>query len=358
MFKDYLVPHEGNDHRPHLLRPRAVAFVILLALVVEGAFLFSSPSFITRSRLFGIVMVNALIDGTNAARATDGLSALRENPLLDAAAQEKANDMATKSYFAHTSPTGVTPWYWFYNVGYNFSSAGENLAVNFSDSADVTTAWLNSPEHRENIMNAGYREIGMATAQGTFDGQPAIYVVELFGAPAAVPTTVATVPVAPAKPATTPATAPIVKTQTPATPAPIAVTVVPTSDSSFVAVKGAETQVKPSQAVPAGTGSATTSQGMPTASALVPQAIMPAQTPAPAPSTNLVQRAFVDPRHTIDYFYLAIILFFAAALLVNIFVKINIQHPQVIMGGMLVVLIAGLFIVLNQHFGAGSVIVL
>ena len=38
-------------------------------------------------------------------------------------------------------------------AGYNFSFAGENLAVYFSDSNDVNTAWMNSPEHRANLLD-------------------------------------------------------------------------------------------------------------------------------------------------------------------------------------------------------------
>ena len=321
ILKKYLIPHEGNDHRPHLLRPQTVAFVILVALVMEGAFL-TGASFISRSKLVGVIVVNALIDGTNAARATDGLSTLRENPLLDAAAQEKADDMTANGYFAHTSPSGLSPWYWFYNVGYNFSSAGENLAVNFSDSADVTSAWLNSPGHRANILNAGFTDIGMAAARGEFEGQPAIYVVELFGTPAAV------------FPA---ATVPVVKAQKPAAQAPMAVAT--TSGGSFVAIKGATSPAA-------------------TATPQVVSVSAPAPAPSQTPSVNFVQQALADPRRAIDYFYLAIILLFAAALLVNVFVKIRIQHPQVILGGMLVVLVVGLFIVLNQRFGAGGVVIL
>ena len=228
VLKNCLIPHQGNDHQPHILRPRTVAFVIVVALVMEAVVLFGSPSFITRTKLFGIIMTNVLVDGTNAARVTDGLPALRENPLLDAAAAEKANDMATNGYFAHTSPSGLTPWYWFEKAGYNFSAAGENLAVNFADAEDVTAAWMKSPEHRANILNAGFTDIGMATAQGTFDGQPAAYVVELFGTPAPVPSISSeAAPVA----------------SLPARVAPPAVTVVATSGSSFVAVKGAATEV-------------------------------------------------------------------------------------------------------------------
>ena len=61
----------------------------------------------------------------------------------------KAQDMATLGYFAHVSPDGKTPWYWIEKVGYDYQYAGENLAINFSDSKDVTNAWMASPLHKE-----------------------------------------------------------------------------------------------------------------------------------------------------------------------------------------------------------------
>src|SRR5690348_15523446 len=125
-FKNSFIPHEGNDHKPHILRVQTIVFVIMVALVAESTFIFGAKYVIPNSKLFGIIEVNALIDGTNQARVANHLPALTVSPLLQAAAQEKANDEATKSYFAHTSPQGLTPWYWFENVGYNFSYAGEN----------------------------------------------------------------------------------------------------------------------------------------------------------------------------------------------------------------------------------------
>ena len=159
--KKYFVPDDGNGNKPHLLRESSVLFVVMIVMVVELAFVFSTSYIIPRSKLFGVIEVSALIDGTNAARVTANIPPLTENALLDAAAQDKANDMVANNYFAHTSPSGITPWYWFNYVGYNFSTAGENLAVNFDDSSDVTTAWMNSPEHRENILNAGFTQIGI-----------------------------------------------------------------------------------------------------------------------------------------------------------------------------------------------------
>ena len=185
--KKYFIPHAENDYKPHLLRPRTIAFVCMVALVAESAFVFGIKYVIPQSKLFGIVEANALVDETNQNRVADHLPSLQVSPLLQAAAQEKANDMATKGYFAHTSPQGLTPWYWFENVGYSFSYAGENLAVNFSDSQDVTTAWMNSPEHRANILSSNFTQIGIATAQGVYEGQSTTFVVEEFGTPAAAP---------------------------------------------------------------------------------------------------------------------------------------------------------------------------
>src|SRR5690242_8412903 len=117
-LRKYFIPHEENDHRPHLLRPAAVVFVILIAVVVEAAFWFGTSYVAPRSTMFGIIVTNALVDETNQARIADHLVPLHESALLDAAAKAKANDMAANSYFAHTSPAGLTPWYWFEKVGY------------------------------------------------------------------------------------------------------------------------------------------------------------------------------------------------------------------------------------------------
>lgn len=336
-FRKYFVPHEENDFRPHIFRAPTVAFVCALALVIEGVFLFGSSYVIPRSELFGEILVNALVGGTNQARVADGLPALHESPLLDLAAQEKANDMVKNEYFAHTSPAGLTPWYWFYNVGYDFTAAGENLAVNFTDSADVTNAWLNSPEHRANILDSNYTDIGMATAQGTFEGHPAIYVVELFGAPAP-----AAIPVANAA-GNAAGTAARAVQKTPSANAAISSN---PAGTAAVAVKGASTI-------------------SPAPTSVQAAALSPASAPAPAASPaaqayelNAVQSAAANPRKIVDEIYFAIALLFGLALVANFAMKLHLRHPQLIFGGMLVVLIAGLLIVLNQHFGTAGVVVL
>lgn len=91
--------------------------------------------------------------------------------------------MLEKNYFAHFSPEGVSPWHWLKTVGYDYSLAGENLAIGFLDSKEVHQAWLESSSHRKNILNPKYQEIGMAVLKGKFQDKEVTVVVQFFGTP-------------------------------------------------------------------------------------------------------------------------------------------------------------------------------
>jgi len=113
-----------------------VAILILLEVIT---FLLPTLSHLnTTGGMTAEVISAVLADLTNGERQTQNLPILTVSPLLNEAAEMKATDMATKGYFAHTSPEGKTPWYWLEQAGYNYQYAGENLAINFSDSKDVT----------------------------------------------------------------------------------------------------------------------------------------------------------------------------------------------------------------------------
>ncbi|MBI5004417.1 hypothetical protein HZC00_04990 [Candidatus Kaiserbacteria bacterium] len=153
--------------------------VIVLMFAASGA----APRYAMRFPQVAAVVSAVIVDLTNGDRTTNDLSILKVNPVLVAAAQTKADDMAAKGYFAHTSPDGTDPWHWFAEAGYQFDYAGENLAIDFSDSADVERAWMNSPTHRENILNTQFTEIGIATAVGMYQGRMTTFVVQEFGTP-------------------------------------------------------------------------------------------------------------------------------------------------------------------------------
>lgn len=158
------------------------------------------------------VISAVLVDLANADRAELELPELTTNPLLTAAAQAKADDMAARGYFSHTTPEGYDSWHWFKQVGYDYRFAGENLAVNFSDSADVEAAWMASPTHRDNIVSPRYTEIGIATAVGMYEGRETVFVVQMFGMPK--DGSVATPSVMPAEIAATPVEVPDVLGET------------------------------------------------------------------------------------------------------------------------------------------------
>ena len=181
--KKYLIPNKDNDYKPHLLRKAGIASVAVVALALFAIGVFQNFLF-ERTNFLSAVLPPVLVDLANQDRIGNQVATLTVNPLLEQAAQAKANDMASKGYFSHNSPDGKTPWYWFSQAGYKYASAGENLAINFTDSGEVNTAWMNSPGHRANILNGKFTEIGIATAEGVYQGQSTVFVVQAFGRPA------------------------------------------------------------------------------------------------------------------------------------------------------------------------------
>lgn len=163
---------------------RIIVWNIVALIFVKLVF---SPSSLQWAALLGpSISINSgdIIASTNEARANYNLVALRPNSRLDAAATEKARDMGTKNYFAHFSPTGVSPWFWMEKNNYRYAYAGENIAIGFINASDTIQAWLNSPSHRANLLNTKYQEIGVATAEVEIEGMRGTLIVQMFGKPA------------------------------------------------------------------------------------------------------------------------------------------------------------------------------
>lgn len=208
-----LLPRQQKARRRvELLGAAAMSgFVLLIAAVFFASGLQQN---LLRSPEVAAVVSAVLVDLANGDRVQNKLGMLTVNPVLVMAAQAKANDMATHGYFSHISPQGIDPWFWFQQVGYKFDYAGENLAVDFSDSGAVNSAWMNSPEHRKNLLSPTFTEVGIATAQGMYQGRLTTFVVQEFGKPA----TAKAVAQAPVKQAVVPskATSPALATTQPA----------------------------------------------------------------------------------------------------------------------------------------------
>jgi len=98
------------------------------------------------------------------------------------ASRNKVEDMTANGYFAHISPVDGKKWSTFIrNSGYNYIEAGENLANGFDNTPDLVNAWMNSPTHRDNILNPNVDETGLAVKSGYLDGFPTIFVAQSFG---------------------------------------------------------------------------------------------------------------------------------------------------------------------------------
>lgn len=181
-----VLPGQEPVRKPHPARHAfSIVGLILWVVVIMGGFFAAAyyvSSVLTNGNMAAVIS-SALVDLTNEDRAGENLGALTIDPLLVVAAQAKANDMAQKGYFAHVTPEGYQPWHFIKEAGYEYSSAGENLAVNFSDSENVEEAWMNSPKHRANILNAKFTQVGIATAKGEYQGRTTTFVVQMFGTP-------------------------------------------------------------------------------------------------------------------------------------------------------------------------------
>ncbi|HXK38104.1 MAG TPA: CAP domain-containing protein [Candidatus Paceibacterota bacterium] len=281
-LKQHFIPHEGNDHRPHILRTPGAQLLLFLLLASQAFFLLYSFIILPTSKQVAAVLVPILISETNKERTNAHLSVLSKNELLMKSAQLKANDMAAKGYFAHNSPSGDEPWVWFRQVGYDYRFAGENLAVNFVESKDITDAWMNSPTHRDNLLSGKYTQVGIATALGKYKGKDAIFVVQHFGTPLAF---------APAP-----------------NPRPVAAAIGGLSTAAGEAVRRVEPRVL-------GAESAGTVET----------------------KVSFLEKVKTQPRTLALVIELAIALIASTALLLAFFIKIRVQHPIIIANGLMIV---------------------
>lgn len=120
---------------------------------------------------------------TNQERIKYGLEPLVLNSKLNNSATEKINEMVQNNYFAHSSPEYPDKdfSYLIKKQNYEFLSVSENLALgSFLSEKEVVTAWMESYEHRSNILNPNWKELGVSVYQ-THTGD--YYAVQHFAIP-------------------------------------------------------------------------------------------------------------------------------------------------------------------------------
>ena len=185
------LPKETNNYRSGLLHHKTLLTLILLFISAGLLTSFIKSNFPSVLGISANISNQQLLILTNQQRQNNNLAPLTDNSELDQAAANKAADMFSKDYWAHNSPDGTTPWVFIKAAGYNYIYAGENLARGFNSASDVINAWMNSPEHRQNVLSPNYQNVGFAVATGTLTGEDTVLVVEELGS-----TTLAPAPIA------------------------------------------------------------------------------------------------------------------------------------------------------------------
>ncbi|SOC43882.1 CAP domain-containing protein [Ureibacillus acetophenoni] len=110
-----------------------------------------------------------VVDLTNAERQKAGLKPLQIHTQLMNVAEAKSADMAKNNYFSHNSPTYGSPFDQIKAAGISYRAAGENIAQGQRTPAQVVQAWMDSPGHRANILNANFTHIGVGyVADGNY----------------------------------------------------------------------------------------------------------------------------------------------------------------------------------------------
>lgn len=136
-----------GTHVKHLGRRLAAAALLLGAILPAGA-----------------QDTSRVLDLVNGHRAVAGLAPLARVAELDSAALRHSRDMALGNFMSHTGSDGSSAGERIQAAGYDWSSYGENVAAGFATAESVVAAWMNSPSHRDNILGAHFRHLGVAAA--------------------------------------------------------------------------------------------------------------------------------------------------------------------------------------------------
>jgi hypothetical protein len=383
IFEDYFIPYQGNAHKPKFLRTRSLGIIITILILLKLSltlWLFFLYSDTARMKVEISTETLGLI---NADRASANAPALKEDVFLSASAMEKAKDMIDLGYFSHQSPNGFWPWDWIDRAKYPYLYVGENLAMNFTTAESANNALMASPSHKKNILNERYRNVGIAVLTGELQGKKTTVMVQLFGtreeakiaskpAPAAPIARAAPIPSA-IKPA--PSRSVIAKD----IKKPSGNTVIAGIETKNAAVAKFEQAQKPEikpikvkiadpvDAESEKLSAATTTPSLPVAVLLgingnkaLPETLAASPNPelesapasAPIISAPKDDLKFSITRNMIEgarmaYFWMLAML--VVALMLNLFVRITIQHKPVIIRALVVILLIAGMLALKVH---------
>jgi len=357
---DAFIPHAGNCFKPRALRPKNIFYYALTAvtikLIVIGFLFLTYP---TPAELSAIITSN-MIALTNQARVAEGVAPLKENALLDHYAELKGQDMITRDYFAHDTPEGKRPWEWIDKGAYEYVYAGENLAMDFTSAESVQEAFMKSPSHKRNILNASYQDVGMAVLSGNIDGHETILLVEFFGTQKKNIASDSLVKETQPKSESVPKTEVAKKSETPKPKTagasdvePISPTIPPVAgpDINNEANQQAPVATPPAYAKPVAAEADVVNDAVQQPSVQTPLAYGVSNgNPVMALNDN---QPFTVTDYIIEYsniFFIGFLIFMIISLGLNVFVKIHVQHPSMILQSVALIALLLAFVVFKFNF--------
>jgi uncharacterized protein YkwD len=188
------VVHEGMDADALCVDVKGVKTVIAVALVaLLGALAAPAAHSGQAANRVGLSSLESgVLSDLNRIRVQHGLQPVKISARLTASAAQHSKEMGADGYFEHNSQDGTEFWKridrFYGQNGYGYWSVGENLLWSSPnvDPAGALQLWMNSPEHRANILSPRWREIGIsavhfATAPGTYKGREVTIITTDFG---------------------------------------------------------------------------------------------------------------------------------------------------------------------------------
>lgn len=183
IFSDYFIPNSCNGHKPKILRTKSLAIITISAVLLKIALtaylflIYPSIGYMTSK------IQDEIFNFINDERKIENVAPVARNLILEKTAVAKAGDMIAKDYFAHKSTDGKMVWDMINRNEYPYLFVGENLAMNFTSALSAHKALMRSPSHKKNILNPKYTEAGIAVVNGEISGKQTNVLVQVFAYP-------------------------------------------------------------------------------------------------------------------------------------------------------------------------------
>lgn len=129
------------------------------------------------------ISADSVVARSNVIRVKQARLPLRADAALAQAAQLRARELVAGAYFDHVRPDGAPFSTAVIEARYPFERVAENLAIDYLNESPLLDGWLESPSHRQALLNPEYAHVGIGVASGVIGGKPTIVTVQLLGRP-------------------------------------------------------------------------------------------------------------------------------------------------------------------------------